>query len=51
MDKLANYGYSIVIGASSSWQGAHFKANIGSTLYLDNLKLTCYDPYASGEER
>ncbi|MBQ5642787.1 MAG: PCMD domain-containing protein [Bacteroidaceae bacterium] len=51
MDKLANFGYSIVIGAFSSWQGAYFKANIGSTLYLDNLKLTCYNPYASGEGR
>lgn len=48
MDKLANYGYSIVIGASSSWQGAHFRANIGSTLYLDNIELTCYNPYGTG---
>lgn len=49
MDKLANYGYSIVIGASSSWQGAHFRANIGSVLYLDNIELTCYNPYGSGD--
>lgn len=50
MDKLANYGYSIVIGASSSWQGAHFRANIGSVLYLDNIELTCYNPYGSGDD-
>ena len=49
MDKLANYGYSIVIGASSSWQGAHFRANIGSVLYLDNIELTCYNPYGTGD--
>lgn len=49
LNKLANYGYSVVIGASSSWQGAHFKASEGSKLYLDNIKLTCYNPYeASG---
>lgn len=51
MEKLANYGYSIAVGAFSSWQGVYFKANIGSTLYLDNIKLTCYSPYASSEGR
>lgn len=50
MGKLSDYGYSIVIGASSSWQGAHFRANVGSKLYLDNIKLTCNNPLGSGED-
>lgn len=48
--KLANYGYSLAIGASSSWQGGSFKAHIGSTLYVDNIKLTCFNPFTVEEE-
>lgn len=38
---LANYGYSIAIGFTSSWQGGDFMGALGSKLYIDNIKVEC----------
>ena len=38
-DLLQNYGYSLIIGFASSWQGAYFQGAIGSKLYLDDVVL------------
>lgn len=38
---LANYGYSMVIGFTSSWQGGDFRGALGSKLYIDNIKVEC----------
>ncbi len=38
---LANNGYSLVMGFTSSWQGAYFNGAIGSKLWLDNVVITC----------
>lgn len=41
-DLLQNYGYSLIIGFASSWQGAYFQGAIGSKLYLDDVLLESY---------
>ena len=38
---LANRGYSLAVVATSSIEGATFKGAIGSTLYIDELKVIC----------
>lgn len=38
-DRLANGGYAIAIVMTSSRQGAYFKGCVGSTLYVDEIKL------------
>lgn len=38
---LANYGYSMAIGFTSSWQGGDFRGALGSKLYIDNIKIEC----------
>lgn len=43
IEKLQNRGYSVVVGASSSWQGADFYCFQGQCLLIDNIKLTCVD--------
>lgn len=44
VEKLKKKGYSMVIGASSSWQGGDFYAYIDQCIQIDNIKLTCIDP-------
>lgn len=44
VEKLKKKGYSMVIGASSSWQGGNFNAFVGQSFLIDNIKLTCVDP-------
>lgn len=38
---LANNGYSIIIGFSSSWQGAYFQGAVGTKLWIDNIEIEC----------
>lgn len=38
---LANYGYSMAIGFTCSWQGGDFRGALGSKLYIDNIKVEC----------
>lgn len=38
---LENYGYSMVIGFTSSWQGGDFRGALGSKLYIDNIEIVC----------
>lgn len=38
---LANMGYSLYIGFSSSWQGGYFEGSIGSKFWIDNVRLEC----------
>lgn len=38
---LANYGYSLAIVLSSSRNGSLFEGAIGSTLWIDQLRITC----------
>ena len=38
---LANRGYNLAVVATSSIEGATFKGAIGSTLYIDELKVIC----------
>lgn len=40
---LKNYGYSMIIGFSCSWQGANFQGALGSKLYIDNIRIECED--------
>ncbi len=40
-DLLANNGYNIIIGFSSSWQGAYFQGAVGSKLWIDNIEIEC----------
>ena len=40
-DILAAYGYSLIIGFASSWQGGYFQGALGSKLYIDNMELFC----------
>lgn len=40
---LANYGYSLIIGFSSSWQGAYFRGAVGSRLYVGDILIECED--------
>lgn len=37
--RLASYGYAIAVVATSSRQGAYFEGAIGSTLYINQLKV------------
>lgn len=41
MQKLKNGGYSLAIVCSSSTNGAEFMGAVGSTLWVDKLKITC----------
>lgn len=41
MQKLKNGGYSLAIVCSSSTKGADFIGAVGSTLWVDKLKVTC----------
>lgn len=38
---LANYGYSFTVVFSSSEMGAYFEGAVGSTLYIDNVRVVC----------
>ena len=38
-ERLASYGYAIAVVATSSRQGAYFEGAIGSTLYINQLKV------------
>ncbi len=38
---LANNGYNMIVGFSSSWQGAYFEGAIGTKLWIDNIVITC----------
>ena len=38
---LKNMGYSMIIGFSSSWQGADFRGALKSMLYIDNIIIEC----------
>lgn len=40
-EKLANMGYSLAIVSSSSVEGASFMGAIGSTLWIDQFRITC----------
>ena len=40
---LKNMGYSLIIGFSSSWQGADFRGALDSKLYIDNIVVECED--------
>ena len=40
---LKNRGYSLVIGATSSWRGGAFEGAIDSKLYMDNVKVVFKD--------
>lgn len=40
-DILENMGYSIIIGFSSSWQGADFRGALDSSFYIDNIFIDC----------
>lgn len=40
---LKNRGYSLVIGATSSWRGGNFEGAIDSKLYMDNVKIVFED--------
>ncbi len=38
---LANNGYSMIVGFSSSVRGAYFEGAVGSKLWIDNVVITC----------
>lgn len=38
---LANMGYSMYIGFSSSWQGGFFEGALDSRYWIDNLRVEC----------
>lgn len=38
---LGNYGYNLAVVCSSSSEGANFEGAIGSTLYVDALRIVC----------
>lgn len=40
---LANMGYNLYIGFSSSWQGAYFEGAIGTKFWIDNVRVECED--------
>lgn len=40
---LANRGYNLAVVFTSSIEGASFKGAIGSTLYIDDVKVICAD--------
>ncbi len=40
-DILADNGYNMIIGFTSSWRGAYFEGAIGSKLWIDNVVVTC----------
>lgn len=40
---LENNGYNLIIGFSSSWQGAYFRGAIGSKLYIGNIQIEFED--------
>ena len=40
-EKLANMGYSLAIVSSSSVEGASFMGAVGSTLWVDQYRITC----------
>lgn len=40
-ERLANMGYSMVVGFCSSWQGGYFEGAIGSKLFIDNVFVEC----------
>ena len=42
-ERLANYGYNVAIVISSSVDGAYFRGAVGSTLYIDTIKIICED--------
>lgn len=42
-DLLANRGYNLAVVFTSSIEGATFKGAIGSTLYIDEVKVICAD--------
>lgn len=41
METLNRFGYSLAVVFSSSAEGAHFKGAVGSTLYVDEVWVTC----------
>lgn len=41
MDLLENYGYNLAIVFTSSIEGNLFRGAVGSTLWVDEVKLTC----------
>ena len=38
---LANYGYNLAVVFTSSIEGASFEGAIGSTLYIDKVRVIC----------
>lgn len=50
LEKLKNYGYSVIFGSTSSWRGAVFEGALESKLYLDNIKVTFYNPFGEQPE-
>lgn len=42
-DLLANRGYNLAVVFTSSSEGASFRGAIGSTLYIDEVKVICAD--------
>ncbi len=40
-DILANNGYNMIIGFSSSVRGAYFEGAVGTKLWMDNAVITC----------
>lgn len=42
-DLLANRGYNLAVVFTSSIEGASFRGAIGSTLYIDEVKVICAD--------
>ena len=42
-ERLVNYGYNIAVVFSSSVDGAYFRGAVGSTLYIDTIKIICED--------
>lgn len=40
-DKLENFGYNLTVVFSSSIDGAYFEGAVGSTMYVDEVRLIC----------
>lgn len=41
MEKLKNYEYNLAVVFTSSVQGAYFEGAVGSTLYVDQVRVIC----------
>ena len=39
LERMADRGYAIAVVMTSSREGAYFKGAVGSTLYVDEIKI------------